>query len=95
VIGLITDGRFSGGTRGLVVGHVCPEAWTGGPIALLKTGDLVTIDADKKELSAKLDDAEWAKRKAAWKKPEIREKRGVLAKYARTVTSASEGATTG
>jgi dihydroxy-acid dehydratase len=94
-IGLITDGRFSGGTRGLVVGHVCPEAWIGGAIALLKTGDVVTIDADKKEVSAALSEAEWAKRKAAWKKPEIREKRGVLAKYARTVKSASEGATTG
>jgi dihydroxy-acid dehydratase len=93
-IGLVTDGRFSGGTRGLVVGHVAPETWMGGPIALLKTGDTVTIDADKKELSAALSDAEWAKRKAAWKKPEIREKRGVLAKYAKTVRSASEGATT-
>src|SRR5262249_53125253 len=61
-IGLITDGRFSGGTRGMVVGHVTPEAWTGGPIGLLKTGDTVTIDADKKELSAALSGAEWAKR---------------------------------
>ena len=94
-IGLITDGRFSGGTRGLVVGHVCPESWVGGPLALLKTGDTVTIDADKKELSAQLSEGEWAKRKAAWKMPEPREKRGVLAKYARTVKSASEGATTG
>src|SRR5439155_17793127 len=89
-IGLITDGRFSGGTRGLVVGHVCPQAWTGGPLALLKTGDVVTIDADKKDVSAALSEAEWAKRKAAWKKPEPREKRGVLAKYARTVRPASE-----
>src|SRR5207245_1159252 len=94
-IGLITDGRFSGGTRGLVVGHVCPEAWTGGPLALLKTGDVVTIDADKKEVSAALSNAEWVKRKAAWTKSEPREKRGVLAKYARTVKPASEGATTG
>jgi dihydroxy-acid dehydratase len=93
-VGLITDGRFSGGSRGLVVGHVAPEAWTGGPIALLKTGDQVTIDADKKEVSVALSEAELAKRKAAWKKPEPREKRGVLAKYAKTVTSASEGATT-
>jgi dihydroxy-acid dehydratase len=93
-VGLITDGRFSGGSRGLVVGHVAPEAWTGGPIALLKSGDQVTIDADKKEVSVALSEAELAKRKAAWKNPEPREKRGVLAKYARTVTSASEGATT-
>ncbi len=93
-IGLITDGRFSGGSRGLVVGHVSPEAWVGGPIALLKDGDLVTIDADKKEVSAAISEEEWTKRRATWTKPAIREKRGVLAKYARTVTSASEGATT-
>jgi len=94
-IGLITDGRFSGGTRGLVVGHVSPEAWVGGALALLKNGDSVTIDADKKELSVALSDAELAKRRSAWEKPEIRAKRGVLAKYARTVGSASEGAVTG
>ena len=94
-IGLITDGRFSGGTHGLVVGHVAPEAWVGGPIALLKDGDRVTIDADaKKALTVDLDEAEWRERKAAWKKPEPREKRGVLAKYARLVRSASEGAVT-
>jgi dihydroxy-acid dehydratase len=94
-VGLITDGRFSGGTHGLVVGHVCPEAWTGGPIALLKDGDVVTIDAEAKRVDAKLSDAEWAKRKAAWVQPPPREKRGVLAKYAKTVHSASEGAVTG
>jgi dihydroxy-acid dehydratase len=93
-IGLITDGRFSGGTHGLVVGHVAPEAWVGGPIALLKNGDMITIDADKKSLSFAIDEGELAKRRAAFKKPEIRVKRGALAKYARTVTSASEGATT-
>jgi dihydroxy-acid dehydratase len=93
-IGLITDGRFSGGTRGMVVGHVAPEAFVGGPLALLKNGDVVTIDADKKEVSAALSDQEWAKRKAAWRQPELRAKRGVLAKYAKTVRSASEGATT-
>ncbi len=93
-IGLITDGRFSGGTRGMVVGHVAPEAFVGGPLALLKTGDMVTIDADKKEVSAALSEQEFAKRKAAWKQPELRAKRGVLAKYAKTVRSASEGATT-
>ena len=94
-IGLVTDGRFSGGTRGLVVGHVAPEAWIGGPIALVKDGDTLTVDADKKELSVALDQAELARRKAAWKQPAPRETRGVLAKYARTVHSASEGAVTG
>ena len=93
-IGLITDGRFSGGTRGMVVGHVAPEAFTGGPLALLKNGDVVTIDADKKDVSVALSEAELAKRKAAWKQPEPHAKRGVLAKYAKTVRSASEGATT-
>jgi dihydroxy-acid dehydratase len=94
-VGLITDGRFSGGSRGLVVGHVAPEAYVGGPLALLKNGDVITIDADKKECSVALSADELTKRKAAWKQPEPREKRGVLAKYARTVRSASEGAITG
>jgi len=93
-IGLITDGRFSGGTHGLVVGHVAPEAWVGGPIALLRNGDRVTIDADAKTLTVALDDAELARRKAAWTTPPPRESRGVLAKYARCVRSASEGAVT-
>jgi dihydroxy-acid dehydratase len=95
VIGLITDGRFSGGTRGLVVGHVAPEAWVGGPLALLKDGDQVTIDADAKQVSVALDENELGRRKAGWVKPAPREKRGVLAKYAQTVRSASEGAVTG
>ncbi len=94
-VGLITDGRFSGGTHGLVVGHVAPEAWTGGPIALLRDGDRVTIDADAKELSVALDDAEMGRRRAAWTPPPPRVARGVLAKYARCVRSASEGAVTG
>jgi dihydroxy-acid dehydratase len=94
-VGLITDGRFSGGSHGLVVGHVCPEAWVGGPIALLKDGDRVTIDAVAKRVSVDLSDAELAKRKAAWTKPAIRVQRGVLAKYARCVSSASAGAVTG
>jgi dihydroxy-acid dehydratase len=93
-VGLITDGRFSGGTHGLVVGHVAPEAWVGGPIALVKEGDSITIDADGKLLSLNVDDAELARRRQAWVKPEPREKRGVLAKYARCVRSASEGAVT-
>ena len=93
-VGLITDGRFSGGTHGLVVGHVAPEAWVGGPIALLRDGDRITIDADAKRLEVALDDAELARRRSAWKAPAPRVARGVLAKYARCVHSASEGAIT-
>jgi dihydroxy-acid dehydratase len=93
-IGLITDGRFSGGTHGLVVGHVAPEAWVGGPIALLRDGDRVTIDADAKRLDVQLEDAELARRRDAWIAPPPRVARGVLAKYARCVRSASEGAIT-
>jgi dihydroxy-acid dehydratase len=94
-VGLITDGRFSGGTHGLVVGHVAPEAWTGGPIALVHDGDSITIDADKKVLTLNVPDAEIAKRKAAWTKPAVRVERGVLAKYAKLVHPANEGAVTG
>ena len=93
-IGLLTDGRFSGATHGLVVGHVAPEAWVGGPIALLQEGDIVTIDAEGKELSVALSDEELARRRALWTQPELRVTRGVLAKYARCVRSASEGAVT-
>jgi dihydroxy-acid dehydratase len=93
-VGLITDGRFSGGTHGLVVGHVAPEAWVGGPIAFVKEGDRITIDADAKEVSVELDETEWARRRKGWTKPAPRVSRGVLAKYARTVRSASEGAVT-
>ena len=94
-VGLITDGRFSGGTHGLVVGHVSPEAWVGGPIGLLKDGDSVTIDGDTKTLKVNLPDAELAARKAAWVKPALKVERGVLAKYAKLVSSASDGAVTG
>jgi len=93
-VGLITDGRFSGGTHGLVVGHVAPEAWTGGTIALVENGDEITIDGDEKKLQLHVDDAELEKRRSKWTQPEIREKRGVLNKYAMTVRSASEGAVT-
>ncbi len=93
-IGLITDGRFSGGTHGLVVGHVAPEGWVGGNIALLKDGDIITLDADAKELNVHLSDEELAARRALWVAPPPREKRGVLAKYAKCVRSASEGAVT-
>jgi dihydroxy-acid dehydratase len=94
-VGLITDGRFSGGTHGLVVGHVAPEAWVGGPIGLVRDGDRITIDADKKELTLHVEAAELAKRTATWAKPPLRVERGVLAKYAKLVRSASEGAVTG
>ena len=93
-IGLITDGRFSGGTHGLVVGHVSPEAWVGGPIALIHDGDRVTIDGDAKKVVLEVDDAELARRKKGWVAPGPRVERGVLAKYAKCVRSASEGAVT-
>jgi dihydroxy-acid dehydratase len=93
-IGLVTDGRFSGGTHGLVVGHVAPEAWVGGPIALVRDGDRITIDAKEKRLSLDVDEKELERRKAAWSMPTLRVERGVLAKYARCVRSASEGAVT-
>jgi dihydroxy-acid dehydratase len=94
-VGLITDGRFSGGTHGLVVGHVAPEAWVGGPIALVRNGDSITIDADKKVLTLNVPARELEARKAKWTAPAPRVERGVLAKYARLVKSASEGAVTG
>jgi dihydroxy-acid dehydratase len=94
-VGLITDGRFSGGTHGLVVGHVAPEAWVGGTIAFLKDGDPITIDADAKLLKVDITGAEMMRRREGWERPEPRVSRGLLAKYALTVHSASEGAVTG
>ena len=94
-VALITDGRFSGGTYGLVVGHVAPEAAVGGPIGLLVEGDAVTIDAERNLLAVEIDDAELARRRAAWTAPEPRYRVGVLAKYAKLVGSAAEGAVTG
>jgi dihydroxy-acid dehydratase len=93
-VGLITDGRFSGGTYGLVVGHVAPEAQVGGTIALVQEGDSITIDADKRLLQLNLSEEELAERKAAWKAPPIKYRSGVLAKYAKLVGSAAEGAVT-
>ncbi len=93
-VAFITDGRFSGGSHGFVVGHVTPEAALGGPIALLKNGDTIVIDASKREVNVKLSDAELRRRARAWKPPKVRYKRGVLAKYARLVSSASTGAVT-
>jgi dihydroxy-acid dehydratase len=90
-VALITDGRFSGGSHGFVVGHITPEAFEGGPIGLLEEGDIITIDAEKNEIST---DADLESRRANWVQPEPRYTRGVLAKYAKLVTSASEGAVT-
>jgi dihydroxy-acid dehydratase len=93
-VGLITDGRFSGGTYGMVVGHVAPEAQVGGLIALVHEDDQITIDADQRVLQLNVSEAEIARRRAAWKAPAPRYTRGVLAKYAAQVTSASLGAVT-
>ncbi|MDN3543696.1 dihydroxy-acid dehydratase [Kinneretia asaccharophila] len=91
-VGLITDGRFSGGTWGMVVGHVAPEAYEGGTIALVHEGDRITIDAHQLLLELHVDEAELTRRKAAWVKPAPRYTRGVLAKFARNASSASSGA---
>src|SRR5258706_1525167 len=93
-VGLITDGRFSGGTWGMVVGHVAPEAFVGGTIGLVKEGDLITIDAHKLLLQLNVTDAEITKRRAVWKAPAPRYTRGVLGKYFKLVGTASKGAVT-
>lgn len=93
-VGLITDGRFSGGTYGMVVGHVAPEAYVGGTIALVQESDSITIDAEQRLLQLNVSDEEIAKRRAAWQPPEPRYTRGVLAKYAKLVSTASKGAIT-
>lgn len=93
-VALITDGRFSGGTHGFVVGHITPEANDGGVIAAVKNGDEITIDAKMREINLKVSKAEIAKRLKAWKKPKPKFTKGVLAKFARLVSSASEGAVT-
>ena len=93
-VALITDGRFSGGTHGFVVGHITPEAAVGGPIGLVKTGDRITIDASTKSLSVDVSAKELAARKKKWSAPKPKYRRGVLAKYAANVSSASEGAIT-
>jgi dihydroxy-acid dehydratase len=93
-VGIITDGRFSGGTWGMVVGHVTPEAFEGGVIALIKEGDSVTIDAHRRLIQLNVAEAEIAKRRAAWKRPQSKYTSGVLAKYAALVGDASHGAVT-
>ena len=93
-VGLLTDGRFSGGTWGMVVGHVAPEAFVGGNIALVNEGDSITIDAHKQLIQLHVSDDELAKRRAKWKQPEPRFRRGLLAKYAHLVSTSSKGAIT-
>ncbi|GAB2606331.1 dihydroxy-acid dehydratase [Belliella aquatica] len=93
-VALITDGRFSGGTHGFVVGHVTPEAYLGGPIGLLKDGDLITIDADSLELSCKVSEEEFAERKKTWKNKDLSGLQGTLKKYNLLVSTASEGCVT-
>jgi len=93
-VALLTDGRFSGGTRGLMIGHVAPEAALGGPIALVEEGDMITIDVDRRALDLEVDETSLAQRRARWQAPEPRYRSGVMAKYAALVSSASEGAVT-
>ncbi len=93
-VALITDGRFSGGTHGLVVGHVAPEAAVGGAIAFVEDGDPITVDAEKRMLQLDITDHELLRRKNKWQPPSARVTRGVLAKYVRLVSSSSLGAVT-
>jgi dihydroxy-acid dehydratase len=93
-VALITDGRFSGGSHGFVVGHVTPEAAVGGPIAVIRDGDAITIDAAKKTIDIDIESGELESRIRAWRAPPPKSDRGLLAKYARLVSSASEGAVT-
>ncbi|UQZ81738.1 Dihydroxy-acid dehydratase [Paenibacillus konkukensis] len=93
-VALITDGRFSGGSHGFVIGHVAPEAQVGGPIAFLQTGDLVTIDSKTQEIQFDISESEWERRAQAWVQPPLKASSGALGKYARQVSSASRGAVT-
>jgi len=93
-VALITDGRFSGGSHGFVVGHVSPEAALGGPLALIKTGDSIIIDAGRREITLRVSAAELKRRRKSWVPPKPYARRGALAKYAKQVSSASLGAVT-
>jgi dihydroxy-acid dehydratase len=93
-VALITDGRFSGGSHGFVVGHISPEAYAGGPLAIVRDGDSITIDAQKRTLELNIPAKEIKARFKAWKAPRPRYNRGVLAKYAKLVSSAHLGAVT-
>jgi dihydroxy-acid dehydratase len=93
-VALVTDGRFSGGSHGFVIGHVTPEAQEGGPLALVRDGDVVSIDAEANRIEWQVDSDERGRRAAAWEAPEPPATRGVLGKYVRTVSSASLGCIT-
>jgi dihydroxy-acid dehydratase len=93
-VALLTDGRFSGGSHGFIVGHIAPEAQEGGPIALVQTGDKITIDAQKLTIDADVSADEFQRRKGAWKAPAYKATRGTLYKYIKNVKSASEGCVT-
>ena len=93
-VALITDGRFSGGSHGFIVGHITPEAQEGGPIALVQTGDTITIDAAANTIEVLVDDTEMATRRSAWTSPPYKASRGMLRKYIKTVRPASEGCVT-
>jgi dihydroxy-acid dehydratase len=93
-VALITDGRFSGGSHGFIIGHVVPEAQDGGPLALIKSGEVITIDAESNTLSVNVSDEEMEKRRAAWTMPPYKETRGTLYRYIKTVKNASEGCVT-
>ncbi|MDX1606668.1 MAG: dihydroxy-acid dehydratase, partial [Candidatus Competibacterales bacterium] len=93
-VAMLTDGRFSGGSHGFIIGHIVPEAQEGGPIALLRDGDKVTIDAEANTLSVDLDATELEQRRSQWTMPPYKAERGTLYKYIRTVRSASEGCVT-
>ena len=94
-VALITDGRFSGATRGFTVGHIAPEASRGGPLAAVRDGDTIVLDVENRRLNVELSDEEIKKRLSTWKAPAPRYETGVLAKYARLVSSAATGAVTG
>jgi dihydroxy-acid dehydratase len=93
-VALLTDGRFSGGSHGFLVGHITPEAQDGGPIALVEDGDVITVDAKKNTIDVDVDAAELERRRQAWKAPALKATKGALARYIRTVRSASEGCVT-
>lgn len=91
---MITDGRFSGGSHGFIIGHITPEAQEGGPIALVRDGDLIAIDAEKRSIDVEVGEAEMSKRRAAWTAPPLKASRGTLYKYIKNVKPASQGCVT-
>jgi dihydroxy-acid dehydratase len=93
-VALLTDGRFSGGSHGFIVGHITPEAQVGGPIALIRNGDLITIDAVQNQISVDVSEEEMVARRKAWSPPPFKVSQGMLYKYIKSVTSASEGCVT-